>query len=286
MMMLGFMAILCICQSGCFYWTRKMWHERPVREQLHRRSRESRYSREARNGMSQSSPVRSVRVSPHGDLCVIYTVKCIQEGRTRHHLFRPPYDGYIKSYEASRAIILTRSDLRNLTRKARDLLIPVIDANTLQQHVLPSDVLKRTFDQDHVQAHTAMWREIPIVLFTSRAGSRQEYEARWKKRRVEARAAGAAFFRNYPEQSPWFRAASFGNDPGQSPWNAFEVPDGDGGRVILMLPERHASNPLVWPLRLLLTPPAVALDLVEVAISPVAVPIAVYLELSDFDSIH
>ncbi len=234
MMLLGFLAILCICQSGCFYWTRKNWHDTHMRE--------------------APDSIGSVHVSAEGDLCVIYSAWLHRRGFSRTEFGKFPDVRHLRGTgKAERAIILTRDDLRRLTSNANSNEIFTVSSEALQAYVLPSDITKRTFDQDLVKQLTSGWREAPITRFEpyerdwnlSVDENEAKEQARWEKMQTEARNVGAACAL------------------GKMAWLA--VPDSAGDRVILELPYRQRRAPRNYVVRVLLTPPAAALDFGEIA---------------------
>jgi len=229
MMMLAFLAILCVCQSGCFRWTERIWKDTHIHE--------------------NPSAVNSVHMSAEGDLCVIYTASS------------PP-----PRKDLSRALVLMHDDLRRLVNDAEERSVPATLREALAPHVLPSDITEPTFDQSRVSQIISGWREIPVVhrdlSERDQTKSYEERELLWEKLQLEARAARTACT----------------NGRGQ-----VEIPYSAAGRVLLTLP--HRSQPSTWKYvsRILLTPPAVALDIAEPAVvctvvvvtSPVWVPLVI-----------
>jgi len=247
-MLLGFLAILCICQSGCFYWTQKVWRDG--------------YAEETVRFKPAVAP--TVRMSAEGDLCVTYGVRVSRRRGERGEFLRPDW-GYSTAVGASRVLILMRDDLRRLSTITKHQDVPIISAKDLHDRVLPSRVTKLAFDQDRVDRLTAEWREIPVVLFEFLPRdptlhgrlSNAERKRLLQEARAEARTAGKAFV---PGNLSFIHHKRTG----------LEVPDGKGGRVLLVLPERHDRSLWPWARRVLLTPPALALDVVE---SPLHIPI-------------
>jgi hypothetical protein len=233
MLLLVLMAILCICQSGCFRWTTAVWEAGDVSE--------------------ENYIVSSVRMSPEGDLCVIY-----EAGHSRKHFDWSQvctfFDALVGSdyRRASRAIILTAEDLQRLTARRAAWDAPFMRSAVPEDRVLPPKAWKLTFDQDRVDRETAGWREVPVILFwTGSRRSGQDWRAhiaedqtRKRKMWAEARDTKAAFQPNVAGHE-------------------LEIPDGEDGRMLIELPIRRGCNPWNYPVRILLTPPALAADLVE-----------------------
>jgi hypothetical protein len=242
-MLLSFMAILCICQSGCFRWTQAVWEVGETWEEV--------------------QSVSSIRVSAQGDVCVIYNVSHSRRRLAWNRILRstnPPVGGV--SCDARRAIMVMAEDVQRPAVRKADPDAPITLSEAPPRLTLPSRVRKLTLDEDRVERRTAGWRKIPVVHFKfdrSESGSRTglaKGEIRKKKMLAEARATGAAFM---PEN------ASAGHN------YHVEVPDGRGGRMVIPLPVRNGINPWRYPLRILLTPPAVALDITEAAVGSVVV---------------
>jgi len=234
-MLLAFMAVLCITQSGCcFFFTRTVWGER--------------YTKEC------PGPVRSVRVSPDGDLCVTYAAYLNRRTLCPGAPFLPRWHNW-NSDEADRAIILMHDDLRRLSAGAQGRTpIPWISAP--REYVLPTRVTKLVFDKKRVTRLTATWRELSILRLDippdADAPTRRDAVAQRKKLRDEARKIGAVFESHDDARGPGRMRSR----------TTLEVPDGAGGRIVLELPTRDPSNWPTYPRRVLLTPPALALDIV------------------------
>jgi hypothetical protein len=250
-LLLAFMAILCICQSGCFRWTTAAWRIEGVGERNH--------------------VVSGVRVSPEGDLCVIYE-SCLARARFdwsrtfsiwEYPLARDPY-------HASRAVILTAEDVQRMTARNEGHVGGIPFHAIPKDCILPSKAWKLTLDQDRLDRETAGWREVPLILFRRRnpeAGQNLRAhiaaeDARKKKMEAEARAIGAAL------QSTVFdcdQRLSGRKDacPFMGPSVHLELPDGKDGRMLIRLPRRSGVNPWGRPIRILLTPPALAADIAE-----------------------
>jgi hypothetical protein len=262
--------LLSLC--GCFSFTRGVWTYGNIRTLL--------------------GDVQEVRVSENDDVCIIYEARPFRaEPVTGLRDWEFFYFGipHPQDLEESwpRAVIFSGEDIRRLANDGAGSPMTVLPETAVQAALLPTRAPVESFDREDVHRRTAGWRTLDVhveLLYT-------EF-----KRRYEYRVAQGAYVgpdgREYtPEQVEEMYSARrskgverardrgeavclLGGGPPKK--RMVEVPLSNGRRIRVPLVERQGTPVWLYPTRVLLTAPALALDVVKTPLDLVVVPIVLY----------
>jgi hypothetical protein len=209
--------------------------------------------------------VREVWVSPDGAACLIYSTVMFRSDLGGD--FPSPFSHHwtrIKELDAFERCMMIPADV--LASASTEEGTSSLSAGSTAPFVLPKNIRASSYDETFVQAAIQDWHSIPIVraqswsewydMMTGRAEKREaaKLEASAQRQRLleEARASGKAF--------------DFAVD------QKVEIPLPAQRRVALAIPNRESGFKWwTYPIRVVLTPPALAVDTVYVV---VWVPIA------------
>jgi len=195
--------------------------------------------------------LQSVRISNEGHLCLIYTVTAKREVSELNwgDIFEFKTSKHQLDYRGAfrRVLLLTPREVAEYlgARALRTL------SGKLEDHVRPRSLSKPTFDGHQVADLTREWRQVNFVVVEGGPQGKLQME--------EARAAG--------------EAAAFGR--------FVEIPRIEGRRILIELPGRSGLSTWSYPVRVLLTPPALVADAVADCAS-VAVTVMAMLSAAGF----
>ena len=234
--------LLCHPIHGCAL-TLKVWNDGLVRESLHQ--------------------VAAVRVSPGGDIGLLYRASI-----WRTKLFwLLPLDKNVYFPDCSlRWLILARQDICDFRQRELGSDYLVVPSGTCDTRVRPGDPTVFTWDYAVYCRTTREWKGFPVLNIEDEAWRAvprlpddlysKAHELRMRLDEREKRDAEREAYRRslIAECRNSGRAFQFKG--------AVELPyDGDD-RIVVVVPKRTGRSPWSYPLRILLTPPAIAGDVV------------------------
>ena len=200
-----------------------------------------------------SYQLKRVLVSPQGDVCVICDVA--QERRAGFKVVE-------RAGEFKRCLFLTSGEIRLLAQSRPGYRYPVAGAEEVKKRIQPGDPAMRSFDERGVAERTKGWKEIAVADISLGACKEklgaEPVDTMGRRDWVEKRDA---LLKGLLEEARKSEAAAklFGED-------LIELPCGSEGRIGLEMAFPGGRSLWSYPIRMILTPPAVVADVAVTAV--------------------
>lgn len=203
---------------------------------------------------ASSYQLERVLVSPQGDVCVICDVA--QERRAGFKVTE-------RMGEFQRCLLLTSGEIRLLAQSKPGYRYRVVGAEDVKKRMQPGDPAIRRFDERGIADRTKGWKEIAVAdisleAFEGKLGP-EPIDTLGRSEWVEKRDA---LLKGLLEEARKSEAAAriLGED-------LVELPSGSEGRIGLEMAFPGGRSLWSYPLRVILTPPAVVADVAVTVVS-------------------